>query len=104
MYLKLISAFAVGLLMASCHSRPEPMTLQLADGWKVQSSAKTSTDGSQITDTAGWYNASVPSTAMAVLMENGALPSDLLDGMNYKTVDRTQFLVVANFFRVAETR
>ena len=91
MYFKIISAFAVGLLIASCHSRPEPMTLPLADGWKVQSSAKTSTDGSQITDTAGWYDASVPSTAMAVLMENGALPSDLLDGMNYKTVDRTQF-------------
>lgn len=86
------SAFlAAVVLLASCHSGPKPLTMQLSDGWKVQSSEKASLNGNEITDTAGWYNASVPSTAMAVLMENGALPAGLLDGMNYKNVDRSQF-------------
>lgn len=59
----------------------QPMRINLHDGWQVGSSA----------DGAASYAATVPSTAMGVLMANGVYPADLLDGENYRTVDRTQF-------------
>ena len=91
MNFKLIPTLLVAITMAACTSAPQPEKIQLSDGWKVQTSATTGTDWSALSETADWYDASVPSTAMAVLMENGALPADLLEGMNYKDVDRSQF-------------
>lgn len=87
---KLLLLLSAALVSASLAAAP-PSRTQLYRGWKVQSSAKTTTDGSRLGDTSGWYDATVPSTTMGVLMDNGALPADLLDGFNYKNVDRTQF-------------
>lgn len=58
-----------------------PMTLNLHNGWKVGPSANPDI----------LYDATVPSTAMGVLMDAGALDADLLNGTNYKNFDGTMF-------------
>ena len=87
---KLSLLIIAGIVSASLMAAP-PSRTQLYKGWKVQSSATAGADGSRISGTSSWYDASVPSTAMGVLMDNGVLPADLLDGFNYKNIDRTQF-------------
>lgn len=66
----------------------------LGDGWNVVSSASTSLSGKEIslsgTDTAGWYDAVVPSTIMGTLVNNGVY-ADALEGMNYDKIDKTLF-------------
>lgn len=75
------------LLAALCFSgsmfAAPPAKIELHNGWKVNSTAHPDKE----------YNATVPSTAMGVLMEAGELPTDLLDGMNYKNFDGTRFNV-----------
>ena len=80
---KLSLLIIAGIVSASLMAAP-PSRTQLYKGWKVQSSATAGADGSRISGTSSWYDASVPSTAMGVLMDNGVLPADLLDGFNYK--------------------
>ncbi|MDE6527315.1 MAG: hypothetical protein K2L75_08670, partial [Muribaculaceae bacterium] len=87
---KLNLLLIAGLLAANLAAAP-PSRTQLYNGWKVQSSAKTGTDASKVGNKSGWYDATVPSTAMAVLMDNNVLPANLLDGFNYKNVDASQF-------------
>lgn len=58
-----------------------PATINLSDGWTVN----------PVDEPATVYQASVPSTAMGVLMNAGALPANLLDGMNYKNFDGSRF-------------
>lgn len=87
---KLSLLLIAGLLAANLAAAP-PSRTQLYNGWKVQPSAKTGTDASKVGKMSGWYDASVPSTAMAVLMDNKVLPANLLDGFNYKNVDASQF-------------
>ena len=53
--------------------------ITLADGWQLQSTRETTT-----------YAATVPSTVMGVLTQSGEYP-DVLEGMNYRTVDRSRF-------------
>lgn len=67
----------------------------LTDGWQVQSSAEVNPASGEVLSTSkavtnGWYRATVPSTVMGVLTENGLYPG-LLEGENYKTIDRTPF-------------
>lgn len=68
--------------------------LLLGNGWKVQSSAKIKAKGEVLSTTQaqtdGWYEASVPSTVMGTLTRNG-LYTDVLEGMNYKTIDQSLF-------------
>ena len=49
--------------------------LMLPDGWMIQSSAKAGTDGAAISSTTynptDWYRATVPSTVVGALIENG---------------------------------
>ncbi len=85
-----LTAIGLGLIAMGCTEK-EVYEVQLSDGWKVQSAAVADTDASGSTDVSGWYDASVPSTVMAVLYDNGAIPADILDGTNYKDFDRTPF-------------
>lgn len=67
----------------------------LADGWQLQSSAKLNNASGELLSTskavtAGWYPATVPSTVMGVLTADGQYPG-LLEGENYRTIDRTPF-------------
>ena len=67
----------------------------LSEGWHIQSSAKVSLDGVQLS-TEGtdfgtdWYPASVPATVMGALTANG-LYADAFTGKNYAEIDREQF-------------
>lgn len=89
--MKKFLSFAAVAALAALSASAEPLELQLSDGWKVQSAAKVDTKGTPIANPDQWYDASVPSTAMGVLTANGVYPDDLLDGMNYKNVDKAQF-------------
>lgn len=66
----------------------------LSDGWKIQSSANVLQPGNILStakaDVKKWHEAVVPSTVMGTLMRNG-LYTDVLEGMNYEKIDRTQF-------------
>lgn len=61
--------------------------IRLSDNWRVQSAAV----APEALPDSTWYKAKVPSTAMAVLMDNGVYPANLLDGNSYRNVDRSQF-------------
>ncbi|MDE6437516.1 MAG: glycoside hydrolase family 2, partial [Muribaculaceae bacterium] len=87
---KIISLLALGGL-AAMPLAAGPLELQLTDGWKVQSAAKVDTKGTPIANPSAWYDATVPATVMGVLTENKVYPADILDGMNYKTIDNAQF-------------
>lgn len=71
------------LLCAALSAAATPLELNLSDSWKVYSSL----------DTARQYDATVPSTAMGVLTAAGVYPENILDGTNYRRVDRVQFNV-----------
>lgn len=73
----------------------QPQRIKLSDrNWKVQSSKKVTVSGNEIStrevDINQWYNAFVPSTIMGILTQNG-LYKDILNGLNYKDIDRTPF-------------
>lgn len=88
-----LCCLAMGLV--SCQNQAlENRDLVLADGWKVQSSAKTALTGEKLSmpqaEVEGWYDAVVPSTVMGTLTGNG-MYKDVLEGMNYKNIDTTLF-------------
>jgi exo-1,4-beta-D-glucosaminidase len=66
----------------------------LSDGWVIQSSSKVKQTGDEISkpdfDTHGWYSASVPSTVLAVLVENGVYEKPYF-GMNLKKISSEAF-------------
>ena len=86
----------VGLALISCQSHNAGTeNLLLSDGWKVQSAAKTSLSGKELsvpgTGVDGWYDAAVPSTVMGVLTRNGVYTDEVLIGENYKNIDKSLF-------------
>ena len=68
---------------------------QLSKGWFIQSSAKVSVDGAELSSKAmdgeGWYKANVPSTVMGALTSENGLHEDAFMGKNYADLDRSQF-------------
>jgi exo-1,4-beta-D-glucosaminidase len=72
----------------------------LRDGWQVQSSAKITGDGAQIStagfDTKGWYGASMPRTVFAVLVDNGVY-KDPYFGMNLRSVPGVEYAIGSEF-------
>lgn len=87
---KILTTILTAAVALAATAAPTSRT-NLHSGWKVQSSARAGTDGSKLGDLSEWYDATVPSTAMGVLCENGVYGPELLEGLNYKTIDRTQF-------------
>jgi exo-1,4-beta-D-glucosaminidase len=91
------SAFVLSLALA----RPAATQVQLLhDGWFIQSSAKVGTDGAAIS-TPGyhetdWYRATVPSTVVGALVENGTY-RDPFFGMNLRDLPGMTFKIGANF-------
>ncbi|HEY0592000.1 MAG TPA: hypothetical protein VGF40_09550, partial [Thermoanaerobaculia bacterium] len=71
-------------------------TMKLDRGWAIQSSAVTTAGGAEISraafDGAGWYPTPVPTTVLAALVRNGAVP-DPFEGRNLETIGRDRFLV-----------
>ena len=72
----------------------------LRDSWAVQSSAKASASGEQISqvgfDAAAWYKTSAPKTVFAVLVENGVY-KDPYFGMNLRSVPGVEYKIGSEF-------
>lgn len=83
--------------MAGCAELKEQDTdIMLSEGWFIQSSEKVSLSGAALSSEgtdfgADWYKATVPSTIMGALTTDNGLYPGILEGMNYKDLDRTQF-------------
>lgn len=77
--------FMVALPLAGESSESFP----LADGWRIQSTAKVSDDGGSVSkagfDAGGWYPTRVPATVLSVLSANGVYP-DPYYGINLKSI------------------
>ncbi|HEU5161724.1 MAG TPA: glycoside hydrolase family 2 TIM barrel-domain containing protein, partial [Thermoanaerobaculia bacterium] len=84
--------------LGCAHSVPAPpgQLLPLDQGWTIQSSATTAAAGRDISapefDTAGWFPTTVPSTVLAALVRNGAVP-DPFEGRNLEAISREPFAV-----------
>src|SRR5215470_3602392 len=96
--------FSVALSLASFlplapASRADGATV-LRDGWKIQSSAKISGGGEQIStvgfSTEGWYSTSVPKTVFAALVENGVYKNPYF-GMNLRSIPGIDYKVGGQF-------
>jgi exo-1,4-beta-D-glucosaminidase len=78
-----------------------PPALKLQRGWRVQSSTKVSAEGLAISSpgfpTAGWYEATVPSTVLAVQVANGVFP-DPNFGMNLRQLPGMTYPIGLNSF------
>jgi len=78
--------------------------LMLHTAWLIQSSAKVGTDGAAISTTsyhpADWNSATVPSTVVGALVENGTY-KDPFFGMNLRDLPGTTFKIGANFVHTA---
>jgi exo-1,4-beta-D-glucosaminidase len=72
----------------------------LAKGWAIQSSAKVPRGGAEISspgfDTGGWHRATVPSTVVSTLVDNGLYPDPYL-GMNLRLIPGTTYDLGDNF-------
>ena len=86
-------------IVAAPASRADGGTF-LRDGWKIQSSAKVSATGDQVSvvgfRTEGWYPTSAPKTIFAVLVENGVY-KDPYFGMNLRSFPGVDYKVGGQF-------
>lgn len=93
---ELIACVLVAFCWTACSDNYSVISqkITLNENWKLQSSTKVGVDGKllseQKNDAQEWYVATVPSTVMGVLSNNG-LYKDLLQGVNYKNADKTIF-------------
>jgi len=96
LFLTLAFTFTLCFCIASCTSEEQTVTdeILLSQDWKIQSSSKIDQDGKALSSSnasvEGWYNATVPSTVMGTLTQNG-LYKDLLVSKNYKDADKSPF-------------
>jgi exo-1,4-beta-D-glucosaminidase len=93
--------FLAILSPAALSGSVNPSAIQLQRGWRVQSSAKVSADGPAISapgfPTAGWYEATVPSTVLAVQVASGEFP-DPNFGMNLRQLPGMTYPIGLNSF------
>jgi exo-1,4-beta-D-glucosaminidase len=79
------------------------LTQSLHTGWLIQSSAKAGGDGAAISATtyqpAGWYRATVPSTVVGTLVEDGVY-RDPFFGMNLRALPGMTYPIGRNFARL----
>jgi exo-1,4-beta-D-glucosaminidase len=99
--MKLISGIAASLFLvgAAAAARAQEQ-LMLHDGWLIQSSAKVGTDGAAISSPTyrptDWYRATVPSTVVGALVEDGVY-RDPFFGMNFRELPGVTYRIGANF-------
>ena len=72
----------------------------LHDGWSLQSSAKVGVDGAALSSpsyrAAGWYRATVPSTVVGALVQDGVF-KDPFYGMNLRSIPGMTYKIGLNF-------
>jgi len=75
-------------------------TLALHSGWQIQSSARAGRDGARISSaqfaTRGWYRATVPSTVVGALVDDGVYP-DPFYAMNLRKIPGMSYKIGQNF-------
>lgn len=86
--------------LASGSSRASRPRLDLARGWTLQSSAKVTASGDEISragfDAKGWHAATVPTTVVAALVKDGTFP-DPYFGMNLRKLPGVDYGIGENF-------
>ena len=101
--------FSAAAVFAETHgsAAPEPATLRLADGWKLQSSGKVAETGDVISTPAyqprAWYTVKVPTTVVAALVNQKVYP-DPDFGMNLRQFPGVTYPVGANFSNLSMER
>ena len=79
------------------------MTLELREGWAIQSSAKVDQGGEALSapgfETTGWHRATVPTTVVAALVADGTFP-DPHYAMNVREIPGTDYEIATNFSNV----
>ena len=97
----LLIVFCPMMLPTAPSGTVNPPALKLQRGWRVQSSAKVSADGSAVSSpgfhTEAWYDATVPSTVLAVQVANGEFP-DPNFGMNLRQLPGMTYPIGLNSF------
>jgi exo-1,4-beta-D-glucosaminidase len=92
------------LLLACAHPAAGQSRIDLRQGWAIQSSAKVSGRGEEISSAgfraSNWYPAALPSTVIAALVKNKVYP-DPYFGMNLRAIPGTTYNIGANFANVA---
>jgi exo-1,4-beta-D-glucosaminidase len=72
----------------------------LHDGWMIESSATAGVDGAAISSSSynptGWHRATVPSTVVGTLVDDGVYP-DPFFGMNFRSLPGVTYKIGANF-------
>ncbi len=104
--MKRISQWALGiscLLLSAAGVALAQEQLVLHNGWLIQSSAKAGVDGATISTSAyrptGWYRATVPSTVVGSLVEDGVY-RDPFFGMNFRALPGVTYPIGQNFTRM----
>lgn len=96
------SLLALLLACFTCAAARAPSVnkASLSDGWALQSSAKLTANGGEIStadfDPAGWYKATVPSTVMGNLVRDGVYRHPFF-GMNLRSIPGMDYPIGANF-------
>ena len=95
-----LTALAAVGAASSAVSDAEDLRIDLEGGWSLQSSAKTAAGGEVLSkpgaDTTGWHRASVPTTVVAALVDDGTYPDPYV-GTNLRQIPGTSYDVGQNF-------
>ncbi len=95
--MKKIFALCFALVAAAAGAE----TLNLTNGWSLQSSAKLNTGGAVIStpdfQPAGWYSAKVPSTVVGCLADQVKSYSEAFFGTSFRSLPGVDYPIGANF-------
>ncbi len=100
-----LAAGALGLgAQPRAASAPPAGRITLAAGWSIQSSAKVTGTGAEISTPKfrpdGWYLTALPSTVIGALVNNKVYP-DPYFGMNLRSIPGTTYNIGTNFSNIA---
>ena len=99
----LLISFSFSLLLSTAYAAQHPASLQLNEGWAIQSSSQVSETGQTLSlpghATAGWYSATMPSTVLATLVKHGVYPNPDF-GTNLRQIPGTTYPIGQNFSNI----
>ena len=90
------------MVLPGCEMKQEvrDVHLELREGWTIQSSARVESGGEGLSqpgfDTTGWHGATVPTTVVRALVDDGTFP-DPHDAMNVRDIPGTEYEISGNF-------
>ncbi len=102
---RLTALFLLSVLMQGCQMKQDvaDVRLDLREGWALRSSAEVDQGGQALSrpgfDTTGWHAATVPTTVVGALVEDGTYP-DPHFGMNLREIPGTEYEIGTNFSNV----